>query len=80
MDKSISRQIAEYAVGLKFENLPEDVIYEVKRYMYDSIGCAYGGYHTRDVNIIRDIYWKWVAKVNPLFLDLAISYRLSMPR
>ena len=24
--------------------------------MYDSIGCAYGGYHTKDVNIIRDIY------------------------
>ena len=62
MDKSISRQIAEYAVGLQFENLPEDVIYEVKRYMYDSIGCAYGGYHTRDVNIIRDIYMEMGGK------------------
>ena len=29
---------------------------EVKRYLYDSIGCAYGGYHTKDVNILRDIY------------------------
>ena len=62
MDKSISRQIAEYAVRLQFENLPEDVIYEVKRYMYDSIGCAYGGYHTRDVNIIRDIYMEMGGK------------------
>ena len=62
MDKSISRQISEYAVGLQFENLPEDVIYEVKRYMYDSIGCAYGGYHTRDVNIIRDIYMEMGGK------------------
>ncbi len=52
---SISRQISEFAVGLKFEDLPEEVIHEVKRYMYDSIGCAYGGYHTKDLNIIRDI-------------------------
>lgn len=56
MDKSISRQIAEFAVNLKYEDLPENVIHEVKRYLYDSIGCAYGGYHTRDVNILRDIY------------------------
>ena len=56
MDKSIARQIAEYSVGLTFSDLPEKVVHEVKRYMYDSIGCAYGGYHTRDVNIVRDIY------------------------
>jgi 2-methylcitrate dehydratase len=53
---SISKQIAEFAVGLKYEDLPIDVINEVKRYMYDSIGCAYGGYHTKDVNIVRGIY------------------------
>ncbi len=42
MDKSIARQIAEYSVELKFGDLPDEVIHEVKRYMYDSIGCAYG--------------------------------------
>ena len=56
MEKSIARQIAEYSVELKFGDLPDKVIHEVKRYMYDSIGCAYGGYHTKDLNIIRDIY------------------------
>jgi len=56
MEKSISRQIAEFAVNLKFEDLPDNVVHEVKRFLYDSIGCAYGGYHTRDVNILRDIY------------------------
>ena len=56
MDKSISRQIAEFALGLKYEDLPENVVNEVKRYLYDSVGCAYGGYHTKDVNILRDIY------------------------
>ena len=56
MEKSLARQIAEFSVKLKYEDLPSEVIHEVKRYMYDSIGCAYGGYHTKDVNIIRDIY------------------------
>ena len=56
MQKSISRQIAEFAVNLKYEDLPEEVVNEVKRYLYDSIGCAYGATKTKDVNIIRDIY------------------------
>ncbi|MEE8576966.1 MAG: MmgE/PrpD family protein, partial [candidate division Zixibacteria bacterium] len=55
-DKSISQRMAEFAIGLKYEDIPDDVINEVKRYLYDSVGCAYGGYHTKDVNILRDIY------------------------
>ncbi len=58
MNKSISRKMAEFAVGLKYDDLPEKVVHEVKRFLYDSIGCAYGGYHTKDVNILRDIYLK----------------------
>ncbi len=56
MEKSISRQIAEFATNLKYPDLPERVVHEVKRYLYDSIGCAYGASHTKDVTIIRDIY------------------------
>lgn len=56
MNKSISRTIAEFAVNLQYKDLPQEVIYEVKRYLYDSIGCAFGGYHTKDVRIIRNIY------------------------
>ena len=58
----MSRLIAEFAVSLKFADLPEEVVHEVKRYMYDSIGCALGGYHTKDVNIIRDIYMEMGGK------------------
>ena len=56
MGKSIARQIAEFAVNLKYEDLPNEVINEVKRYLYDSIGCAIGSVNTKDVNAIRDIY------------------------
>lgn len=56
MGKSIARQIAEFAVNLKFEDLPRKVTEEVKRYLYDSIGCVYGSHYTKDVNILKDIY------------------------
>ena len=56
MGKSISRQISEYAVKLKYEDLPKEVIQAVKIFLYDSVGCAYGGYRTKDVNILRDLY------------------------
>jgi 2-methylcitrate dehydratase len=55
-DKLISRQIAEFAVGLSYNDLSPEAIHEVKRYLYDSLGCAYGGYHTKDVGILRTIY------------------------
>ncbi len=53
---TISRQISEFATQLKYQDLPENVVHEVKRYLYDSVGCAYGGYHTKDVKIIHDLY------------------------
>ncbi len=56
MEKTISRKLAEFTYSLKYSDLPENVVHEVKRYLYDSVGCAYGGYHTKDVNIIREIY------------------------
>ena len=56
MSKSISHTISEFAVKLKYEDIPDKVIHEVKRFLYDSIGCAFGGCNTKDVNILRDIY------------------------
>ncbi len=56
MENTISRQIAKFAINLKYKDLPDNVVYEVKRYLYDSIGCAYGGYHTKDINILYNIY------------------------
>lgn len=55
MEKSISRIISEFAYNLKFEDLPPEVIHEAKRYLYDSIGCAYGAINTKDVKIMREL-------------------------
>jgi 2-methylcitrate dehydratase len=62
MTKSISRTISEFAVNLKYEDLPKEVVNEVKRYLHDSIGCALGGYHTKDVKILRNIYTEMAGK------------------
>ena len=55
MEKELSRQIAQFAIGLKYRDLPTAVVDEVKRYVYDSIGCAYGARQTKDVQIMRDL-------------------------
>lgn len=68
MDKSISRQISEFAVSLKYEDLPKEVVNEVKRYLYDSIGCAYGAYNTKDVKIMRDLYKEMGGKEEALLI------------
>ena len=39
-EKPIAETLAEYCVGLKFEDLPADVIEQVKLYIIDVIGCS----------------------------------------
>ena len=56
MSTTISRKLARFALDLTYEDLPEEVVYQVKRFLFDSIGCAYGGYKTRDVSVVRKLY------------------------
>jgi len=41
---SLAETLAGYATGLKYEDLPEDVIRIARRSILDTIGCAFGGY------------------------------------
>ena len=34
---TISRKIARFALDLKYRDLPDDVVYEAKRFLFDSI-------------------------------------------
>ncbi len=61
-EKTLSRQISEFAVNLKYEDLPANVVYEVKRYLYDSLGCAYGAMKTKDVTILRKLCKRMAGK------------------
>ena len=41
---SVGETLARYATGLRYEELPEDVIRIAKRAMLDTFGCAFGGF------------------------------------
>jgi 2-methylcitrate dehydratase len=41
---SLGETLALYATGLRYEDLPEDVIWMAKRTILDTFGCAFGGY------------------------------------
>src|SRR5258707_3635020 len=41
---SVAETLARYAIGLKYEDLPDDVVRIAKRTLLDTIGCAFGGY------------------------------------
>ncbi|MFA7331337.1 MAG: MmgE/PrpD family protein [Candidatus Delongbacteria bacterium] len=53
---SFSRQMAQFVLGLRYEEIPADVLLKARHFLYDSIGCAYGSVHTRDVSALRGLY------------------------
>ncbi len=54
--QNITYKLAEFTKELKYENLTEETVTNVKRFLLDSIGCAYGGSQTEDVEIMLDFY------------------------
>lgn len=40
---SLSEELARFVVETKFEHLPDEIVYEAKRVLLDSIGCGIGG-------------------------------------
>jgi 2-methylcitrate dehydratase len=49
--KTIVDQMAGYTYALRYEDLPESVVHEVKRRVIDSLGCALGAYSARPCRI-----------------------------
>lgn len=52
---TLARRLAEYAASVRYEDLPELVIQEVKRRVLDSFGCAYGAYSSEVGQIARKV-------------------------
>src|SRR5258708_11187335 len=49
----VAETLADFAVKLRYEDLPGDVIRTVKRTILDTIGCAIGGYDAEPSGIAR---------------------------
>ena len=43
--------MAEWAAGLRFEDLPPETVHQAKRFLLDSLACALGGFRQHDVQI-----------------------------
>ena len=52
---TITGPISQFASSLKFEDLSPDAVYQAKRFLLDSIGCALGGYRQHDVVIALQV-------------------------
>jgi len=50
---SISRQMAEFALNLNYEDLPYEVVKEAKRFLIDSMGCALAAIHNEDMKAVH---------------------------
>jgi len=52
---TITARIAQFAASLKFEDLSPEAVYQAKRFLLDSLGCALGGYRQHDVVIALEV-------------------------
>ncbi len=53
---NITYKLARFTRELQFTDLDDQTVLNVKRFLLDSIGCAYGGSQTEDVEIMLDFY------------------------
>jgi 2-methylcitrate dehydratase len=50
---SISQQMAEFALNLRYEDLPPEVVHEAKRFLIDSLGCAFAAVPNEDMKAMH---------------------------
>ncbi len=54
-NEHVTAAMARWACGLTFEELSEDAVYQCKRFLLDSLGCALGGFRQHDVAIALEV-------------------------
>ena len=52
---TVTAEMARWAAGLQFEDIPESAVREARRYLLDTLGCALGGYAQEDVEIALEV-------------------------
>src|SRR6266850_5701715 len=62
MTTTLAHQLADFAVTLRYEDLSEAVIHEVKRRVIDSLGCALGAWNEEPCVIARNVASEFSAK------------------
>jgi len=55
MSDTITATMSQWAAGLEFDQIGEQAVHEARRYLLDSLGCAFGGYRQEDALIALDV-------------------------
>ena len=55
MSTSLAHSLANFACSLKYEDLSQSVVHEVKRRLIDSLGCALGAWNEEPCTIARTV-------------------------
>jgi 2-methylcitrate dehydratase len=53
--ETITAVMSRWAAGVKFDQLSPEAVYQAKRFLLDSLGCALGGYQQHDVKIALEV-------------------------
>lgn len=65
--ETISQRWAKFALGLNYENIPSVALKEAKRFLLDSVGCAFSALNNKDTqaayNYIKDLGGKEQATI-----------------
>ena len=52
---TVTALMSGWAAGVKFQDLSQDAVYQAKRFLLDSVGCALGGYQQHEVTIALEV-------------------------
>jgi 2-methylcitrate dehydratase len=52
---TVTAAMSQWAAELRFEHLSPEAVYQAKRFLLDSVGCALGGYQQHDVVIALEV-------------------------
>jgi 2-methylcitrate dehydratase len=52
---NLVQQLCRYSAGLRYDDLPPEVVHQSKRLIIDTLGCALGGYWSEPARIARDL-------------------------
>ena len=53
--ETITAKMARWAAALEYKHLSREAVYQAKRFLLDSVGCALGGYRQHDVIIALEV-------------------------
>src|SRR5271169_1661724 len=54
-NETVTAKMSRWASGLQFKDISPDAVYQAKRFLLDSLGCALGGYQQHDVKIALEV-------------------------